>query len=62
MLSPRNWRNEVECQRDVSMFSGFQQQDRHAGREPIHWLTDAKFKSAHVHVLINCIKVKPYLE
>ena len=62
MLSPRNWRNEVECQRDVSTLSVFQQQGRHAGRESIHWLTDAEFKSAHVHVLINCTEVKPYLE
>jgi len=28
----------------------------------IHWLTDAEFKYAHVHVLINCTEVKPYLE
>jgi len=62
MLSPRNWRNEVECQRDVSTLSVFQQEGRHAGRESIHLLTDAKFESAHVDVLINCTKFKPYLE
>jgi len=62
MLSPRNWRNEVECQKDVSMLSVFQQQGPHSGRESIHWLTDVEFKFAHVHVLINCTEVKPYLE
>jgi len=36
MLSPRNWRNEVERQRDVSTLSFFQQQGRHAGIESIH--------------------------
>jgi len=41
MLSPRNWRNEVECQRDVSTLFVFQQHGRHARRESIHWLTDA---------------------
>jgi len=62
MLLPHNWRNEVECQRDVSTLSVFQQKGQHAGRESIHWLIDAEFKSAHVHVLINCTEVKPYLE
>ena len=62
MLSSHNWRNEVECQKDVSMLSVFEQQGRHAWRESIHWLTYAEFKSAHVHVLINCIEVKQYLE
>jgi hypothetical protein len=27
-----------------------------------HWLSDAEWTSCHVHVLINCIEVKPYLE
>ena len=62
MLSPLNWRNEVQFQSDVSTLSVFKQQGRHAGRESIHWLTDAELRSAHVHVLINCTEVKPYLE
>ncbi|CAK8567794.1 unnamed protein product [Lathyrus sativus] len=28
----------------------------------MHWLTKKEIQSAHVHVLINCIEVKPYLE
>jgi len=46
----------------MSTLSVFQQQGLHAGRESIHWLTDVEFKSAHVHVLINCTEVKYYLE
>lgn len=30
-------------------------------RKPV-WLTDDEWKSARVHVLINCNEVKPYLE
>jgi len=62
MLSPRNWRNEVKCQSDVSKFCVFQKQGRHLGRESIHWLIDVELKYAHVHVLINCTKVKSYFE
>ncbi|XP_052727401.1 uncharacterized protein LOC128194922 [Vigna angularis] len=42
--------------------SVFRQSGRHAGKEFTHWLTDAEFNSAHVHVLINCSEVKPYLD
>ena len=35
---------------------------RPSGVSKNHWLTDAEWISAHVHVLINCTEVKPYLE
>jgi hypothetical protein len=33
-----------------------------SGKPKDHWLTDKEWESAHVHVLINCDEVKPYLE
>jgi len=33
-----------------------------SGKPKDHWLTDKERTSAHVHVLINCDEVKPYLE
>lgn len=35
---------------------------RPSGKCQTHWLTDDEWKSAHVHVLINCHEVKSYLE
>ena len=44
------------------MLSVFDKQGRSSGKELIHWLTNDEKDSAHVHVLINCVEVKPYLE
>lgn len=35
---------------------------RPGGKSGKHYLTDEEWKSAHVHVLINCDEIKPYLE
>ncbi|GAU48783.1 hypothetical protein TSUD_406260 [Trifolium subterraneum] len=35
---------------------------RPSGKPQVYWLLDKEWKSAHVHVLINCDEVKPYLE
>ncbi|WJX83939.1 hypothetical protein P8452_66562 [Trifolium repens] len=35
---------------------------RPSGKPQVYWLLDEEWKSAHVHVLINCDEVKPYLE
>jgi hypothetical protein len=35
---------------------------RPSGKSQVYWLIDDEWKSAHVHVLINCDEVKPYLE
>lgn len=60
----RNERSEMQndCVRHPLMLSVFGQSGRHSGKESIHWLTDEEYKSAHVHVLNNCIEVKPYIE
>ncbi|PNX57583.1 hypothetical protein L195_g058767, partial [Trifolium pratense] len=34
---------------------------RPSGKSEVYWLLDEEWKSAHVHVLINCDEVKPYL-
>jgi len=44
------------------MLPVFDQQGRPSGKEFIHWLTDDEKDSAHIHVLINSVEVKPYLK
>ena len=63
-LTPRIRRNEVPtAERHPLALSVFCLPGRHAGGESTRWLsTDAEYNSAHVHVLINCAEVKPYLE
>ena len=63
MLGPQHSRNEVniESERLPSILSVFDQPGHHSGREITRWLTDEELNSAHVHVLINCKEVKPYL-
>jgi len=64
MLSPQSNRNETQFDRQTNelRLSVFKQIGRHGGKTLTHWLTDAESTSAHVHVLINCVEVKPYLE
>jgi len=64
MSRPQNTRNDVEIEsgRLPTTLSIFDQPGHHFGREFTRWLTDEEFKSAHVHVLINCNEVKLYLE
>lgn len=63
MLTPTNNRNEIEIEseRHPLALSVFCLPGRHAGKERTHWLTGEEWKSAHVHVLINCAEVSPYL-
>jgi hypothetical protein len=54
---------DVEKDRDPLTLSVFNLPGRHAGKAIEHWMVDPKeHRSAHVHVLINCEEVKPYLE
>ena len=64
ILSLCNVRNQIaiEAERCPPMLSVFDKQGRSSGKELIHWLIDDEKDSAHVHVLINCVEVKPYLE
>jgi len=52
---------DTSSERHPPMLSIFNQPGRHSGKELTHWLIDKQHKSAHVHVLINYIEVKPYL-
>ncbi|XP_052722652.1 uncharacterized protein LOC128197658 [Vigna angularis] len=63
MLTPQSNRNEVhiEIESFTTTLSVFNQPGRHSGRESTHWLSDEELRSAHVHVLINCNEVEPYL-
>ncbi|CAK8560666.1 unnamed protein product [Lathyrus sativus] len=63
MLNPRIIRNEVHfCGRSQFTLSIFGHLDRPSGKMSVHWLSEKEMQSAHVHVLINCIEVKPYLK
>ena len=64
IFSPCNVRNQIaiEAKRHPPMLSVFDKQGRSSGKELIHWLTNDEKDLAHVHVLINCVEVKPYLE
>ena len=64
MLSPHNIMNQIaiETEKRPPMLAVFNQQGRPSGKEFIHWLTDDEKDSTHLHVLINCVKLKPYLE
>ena len=63
MLTPRIIRNPVNViERSQYTLSVFGLPGRPSGKKGEHWLTQQEMQSAHVHVLINCIEVKPYLE
>ena len=34
---------------------------RPSGKTGVHWLTDAEWKSSHVHILINCTEIQSYM-
>ncbi|CAK8564978.1 unnamed protein product [Lathyrus sativus] len=63
MLTPRIIRNPINVNK-ISQFtlSVFGLPSRPSGKNGVHRLTQKEMQSAHVHVLINCIEVKPYLE
>jgi len=64
IFSPSNVRNETHWKNETcdSTLLVFRQVGHHASKELTYWLTDVKFIYAHVHVLINCVEVKSYLE
>ncbi|XP_022633865.1 uncharacterized protein LOC111241216 [Vigna radiata var. radiata] len=62
MLTPQTNRNDVDIEIERTTLLVFDQGGRHSGRESTHWPSDEELRSAHVHVLINCNEVQPYLE
>lgn len=62
-LLARSQRNEAASLNDeVTTLSISKQLGRPSGKSASHWLSDAERRSAHVHILINCNEVKPYIE
>lgn len=63
-LAPRSSRNEINIDppRHRRALSVFCLPGRQSGKEAIHWLTEEELNSAHVHVLINCTEVQPFIE
>ncbi|CAK8562855.1 unnamed protein product [Lathyrus sativus] len=63
MLTPRIIRNEVHfSERSQFTLSNFGRPGRPSRKTSVHWLSEKEMQNAHVHVLINYIEVKPYLE
>ncbi|XP_004488345.1 uncharacterized protein [Cicer arietinum] len=63
-LFNRSQRNEGAKLNDVvtTTLSISNQLGRPSGKAQTHWLSDAERRSAHVHILINCNEVKPYID
>lgn len=63
-LCGTNIRNEAFVVNNNSppMLSIFNQLGRPSGRPRKHWLDDAEWMSAHIHIVINCNEMKPYIE
>ncbi|CAL5187314.1 unnamed protein product [Lathyrus oleraceus] len=63
MLTPRTIKNVVNVnKRSKFTLSVFGLRDYPSIKENVHWLTQKELQFMHVHVLINCVEVKPYLE
>ncbi|CAK8536439.1 unnamed protein product [Lathyrus sativus] len=63
MLTLRIIRNGVHfSERSQFTLSVFGRPGRPSGKTSVHWLSEKEMQSAHVHVLINCVEVKLYLE
>ncbi|XP_058774567.1 uncharacterized protein LOC131648855 [Vicia villosa] len=63
MLIPRITRNEVNVpERSQFTLSIFGLPGRSSGKTNVQWMTEKELQSAHVHVLIICVEVKPYIE
>jgi len=64
MLSPRNRKNEIPrgIESFPSMLSIFNHPGCSSGKRLIDWFNHKEWNFVHVHVLINCNEVKPYLE
>ncbi|CAK8578926.1 unnamed protein product [Lathyrus sativus] len=63
MLIPRIIRNKVNfIERSTFTLSVFGLPGRSSGKTNVHWLIEKELQSAHVHILINCVEVKPYIE
>ena len=59
----RNKRNEDEGEQDdiQPTLSVFRLQGRPSGRVTPWWLIDEEYNVAHLHVLLNCEEVQPYI-
>ncbi|CAK8530196.1 unnamed protein product [Lathyrus sativus] len=63
MVTPRIIRNEFDVnKRSQFTLSIFSLLGSPSGKKNVHWLAQKELQSAHVHVLINYIEVRPYLE
>ena len=59
--SSRNETEEESPRHNLALFV-FCLLGRQSGRESTHWPTEKELYSAHVHVLINCTEVQPFIE
>ena len=62
-MRSRHRRNEDDDEHinHFPTLSVFEPQGTTIGRERSRYLTDAEYVAAHLHVLLNCDEVKPYI-
>lgn len=64
LVSGSSLRNDPRSMNDIAepRLSVLNKAGRPGGKCKDYWLTDAEWSSVHVHVLINCTEVTPFLE
>ena len=56
-------RNEVPCQHGPpTIFTVFQMKGTPFGKCRKRYLTQVEYNAAHLHILLNCHEVQPYLQ
>lgn len=63
-MRSRSMRNEFEIQQDAipQTLSVFRQQGHLAGKKRQQYIRDEEVAAAHLHILLNCDEVCPYIE
>ena len=50
---------DMTCEHTLSIFN---KSDRYSGRYKSQYLNDRELAAAHLHILLNCEEVQPYIE
>lgn len=62
-LRTQSRRNEFDIQQDEfpKTLSAFSLQGRSAGKQKGRYFTRKEVEAAHLHILLNCVEVEPYI-
>ena len=63
-MRTRNRRNEYDFHDEgfQPTLSIFEPQGRSIGKLDKRYLNEQEYKAAHLHILLNCVEVEPYIE